>query len=336
MDCTIPSHNVRAFCAALVCLSKIGKELYVEFDALDLGLKLSTLNDAKSAYCTMTFRPSFFERCTAPPLRKKRQKDDDDDDDVYKCRLPVRALSVLTNKARSSKSNSLQSLRIRNEATTHHMYLGFEFVYELPDKQTLRLLHRLGVIDTNNVQAVSDAKDASVLTAVPDFWLQLVEPLSKTAVEVAIIVSPDIVSVASFYHNSTAGSTNLVKTQASVGTDELHEMEFVTDRKVDEDCMPRNVNESVTLVCTLRECKAFWDFCGQADGQFGGQTAVTAQLHWGGKPLTFETNTSSLHASLVMATLDYKLLDDGQYRGNVAKHKTTKAAPAAADAGEEQ
>uniref|UniRef100_A0A7S4JA65 Uncharacterized protein n=1 Tax=Odontella aurita TaxID=265563 RepID=A0A7S4JA65_9STRA len=66
MDCVIPPHGVRTFSAAVACLGKVGKELYVDFCPLD-GLTLRTLNDAKSAYAAFRFAPSFFERCAAPP-----------------------------------------------------------------------------------------------------------------------------------------------------------------------------------------------------------------------------------------------------------------------------
>lgn len=50
------------------CLARIGKDLYMEFDAID-GLALHTLNDAKSAYSCFRWEPTFFERCTVPPTR---------------------------------------------------------------------------------------------------------------------------------------------------------------------------------------------------------------------------------------------------------------------------
>ena len=93
MDVVIPGRNVRAFCSSLVCASKIGKDLYIEFDSTD-GLILRALNDAKSAYAlillthliqivfyshltettlsltnrfvSFKFSPQFFERCSTP------------------------------------------------------------------------------------------------------------------------------------------------------------------------------------------------------------------------------------------------------------------------------
>eukprot|EP00563_Minutocellus_polymorphus_P013945 CAMPEP_0181057212 /NCGR_PEP_ID=MMETSP1070-20121207/20127_1 /TAXON_ID=265543 /ORGANISM="Minutocellus polymorphus, Strain NH13" /LENGTH=56 /DNA_ID=CAMNT_0023136605 /DNA_START=122 /DNA_END=288 /DNA_ORIENTATION=+ len=55
MDVILPSHSLRTFSAAVACLTKIGKECYVDFDPLGHGLTLRTLNDAKSAYGQFRF-----------------------------------------------------------------------------------------------------------------------------------------------------------------------------------------------------------------------------------------------------------------------------------------
>eukprot|EP00574_Skeletonema_japonicum_P005439 CAMPEP_0201724076 /NCGR_PEP_ID=MMETSP0593-20130828/7918_1 /ASSEMBLY_ACC=CAM_ASM_000672 /TAXON_ID=267983 /ORGANISM="Skeletonema japonicum, Strain CCMP2506" /LENGTH=546 /DNA_ID=CAMNT_0048215269 /DNA_START=82 /DNA_END=1722 /DNA_ORIENTATION=+ len=67
MDITIPPHNLKRFTAAITCLGKIGKDLYLSFDPLD-GLILSSLNEAKSAFGKFQFDPTFFDRCSAPAV----------------------------------------------------------------------------------------------------------------------------------------------------------------------------------------------------------------------------------------------------------------------------
>jgi Rad9 len=65
MDCVIVGPaSVKLFCSSISCLSKIGKDLYLEHDVAS-GVVLRALNDAKSAYCSMKFAPSFFERCSS-------------------------------------------------------------------------------------------------------------------------------------------------------------------------------------------------------------------------------------------------------------------------------
>ena len=59
MDVILPGHHIRVICASLVCASRIGKDLYLEFVPAG-GLVLRTLNDAKSAYTCFRFLPQFF------------------------------------------------------------------------------------------------------------------------------------------------------------------------------------------------------------------------------------------------------------------------------------
>lgn len=78
MDVIIPGHNIKILSSSLTALSKIGKQLYIEFDPLT-GLTLRTLNDGKSSFAEFLFDVGFFERCTSPPgsnLLKKRVRED--------------------------------------------------------------------------------------------------------------------------------------------------------------------------------------------------------------------------------------------------------------------
>ena len=130
MDITIPPHNLKRFTAAITCLGKIGKDLYVSFDPLD-GLILSSLNEAKSAFSKFHFDSTFFERCSAPAVVASASKsfggrrnnnqghnnsDEEEDEDEfydssrYVCRVPVRSVhSVLRPR------KGVCSLRIRSE-----------------------------------------------------------------------------------------------------------------------------------------------------------------------------------------------------------------------------
>ena len=123
MDIIIPPRNLKRFTAAITCLGKIGKDLYVSFDPLD-GLILSSLNEAKSAFGKFHFDSTFFDRCSAPAVvapssfarRNNNNNDGSDDDDEfydssrYVCRVPVRSVhSVLRPR------KGICSLRIRSE-----------------------------------------------------------------------------------------------------------------------------------------------------------------------------------------------------------------------------
>lgn len=156
MDCVIPHHSVRNFCSSIIACSKIGKDLYVDFDPID-GLTLRTLNEAKSAYVCFKYEPSFFERCTAPPLelfekskKNSRKRDrsqqsppstsndhddaetndsnnnDDDDDGHFTCRLSIKALTAAVRQRKN-----VQSLRIHVEEVASSLHLSFEYFLAL-------------------------------------------------------------------------------------------------------------------------------------------------------------------------------------------------------------
>jgi len=130
MDITIPPHNLKRFTAAITCLGKIGKDLYLSFDPLE-GLILSSLNEAKSAFGKFHFDSTFFERCSAPATaaacappsgrgganRNNNSAEDDDDDEFYDssryvCRVPVRSVHSILRPRKG-----VCSLRIRSEGT---------------------------------------------------------------------------------------------------------------------------------------------------------------------------------------------------------------------------
>jgi cell cycle checkpoint control protein RAD9A len=183
MDCIIPSHSVRPFCAAIGCLSRMGKDLYVEFDPLE-GLTLRALNDAKSAFCSFHFEPSFFERCSAPPTRKRalQQEEPDGTDNRYSCRVSLRAMAAIVRPRRH-----VLSLRLRNESSQQH-YLSFEF--QLQKSGLLTVVHRMGVAeDAQRVAATASREGGSEIVTSPAILIKMLEPLHKRSPEVALIVN---------------------------------------------------------------------------------------------------------------------------------------------------
>jgi len=288
-------------------MSKIGKDLYLEFDPLDQGLILRTINDAKSAFSAFTFQPAFFERCTTPPTRKRSQ----DSDETFKCRVPLRALQAIT-KARKGIVN----LRVRNESSDDQLYLSFEFRIQNRNGNMSHVQHKIGIVDADGVQAVTDEEDASELVVVPQRLLQMMEPLKKTS-EIALVVNDEakIVTMTSFHHSSAGPEENnavlktksatLLKTETSLGADEFEDFQYVSNRDIDSDeNIPGSVNYEATMVFTLREPKAMLQFCHSTDEDL----RVTILFHFGGKPIVFETTTATFSGKLVMATLDFKLL----------------------------
>ena len=329
MDCVIPGHSVAAFSASLGCLSRIGKDLYLEFDAID-GLALRSLNDAKSAYACFRYEPGYFEKCTAPPVasrkRQRRQQDDDDgsnsnndlpsSQDRFSCRVALRALASVIRPRKG-----VVALRIRSEtADASALFISFEFQVQNQDT-LLTIVHRVKAADANGVSPVAPTDDASEIKSSPRVLLRLLEPLRNTA-EAALIVrsGAQTVSASSFHHTDTttaannsnnavlqAASASLLKTETAIGCDEFYDYDFHGNRAVDEDeNIPEDVNEEVILVFPIKEGKAMLNFCSHA--HMDEELHVTLNFHWGGRPLVFNSSTDSFSAELVLATLDYKML----------------------------
>ncbi|EJK72725.1 hypothetical protein THAOC_05711, partial [Thalassiosira oceanica] len=116
MDITIPPHSLKKFTAAVTCLGKVGRDLYWSFDPMD-GLTLSSLNEAKSAFCKFHFEPGFFQRCSAPQGAGNATAgtastagSDEEDGCRYVCRVPVRSVhSILRRRS------GVCQLRVRSE-----------------------------------------------------------------------------------------------------------------------------------------------------------------------------------------------------------------------------
>lgn len=312
-------------------------DIYIEFDPVE-GLKLRSLNDAKSAYSCFSFEASFFERCTAPPPTSNQQagtrrnskkrtltEASQDGEERFSCRVAVRALQPVVRPRKD-----VVSLRLRSETSSSALFVSFEFQIQKSQDALLRVVHRVKVAEADAVSAVATKDESSEIVSSPKALLRLLEPLKRT-VEAALIVRGDAetLSAASFHHGSfnsnvNGGSTNnnailqatsasLLKTETSIATTEFDEFFFRDDREKggedDEEAidMPGDVNSGVVLVFPIKECKAMLQFCNQLDQHE--RRTVSVHFHWGGRPLLFETSTASSSAQLVLATLDYKLLN---------------------------
>jgi hypothetical protein len=314
MDCVIPGHSVRLFCASIGCLSRVGKDLYVEFDAID-GLAFRTLNDAKSAYACFRYVPSFFERCTSPPPARKRSEPSQEMM-RFSCRVPLRSLVAVVRPRKA-----VVALRIRSEISSSVLYLSFEFQIRNQDA-LLTVVHRMKVAEANGLSAVAPTDGSSEIVASPRVLLRLLEPLRNT-VEAALIIRSDMqaVSASSFHHTDTAtddadsnnailkaASAAILKTETAIGCNEFEEFDFREDREIvpDDDTMPENVNREVILVFSVKEARALLLFCSQA--HLDQDLRASLFFQWGGKPMVFRTSTETFSAQLVLSTLDFKLL----------------------------
>lgn len=329
MDCIIPGPSIRQFCAAIGCLSRIGKELYIDFDPID-GLSIRSLNDSKSVFGSFHFEPAFFFRCTSAPVstensrsaRRKRKINEstnadsnagtENDDERWTVRIAMKALTAVVRQRKD-----ILNLQI----TTVGDHLAFEFKAHKLGGSVVRVTHKVGYSSAQGVAAVTATDGASELVIQPNVLTTMLEPLRRS-VEIAILVNEThrLVSSVSFAHDDlpdeaksglNRGKINAsLKTETSVSYDDLVDVHYVGHANGNQNQgsvePPEDLKEQVVLVFTLKEFKAFLQYCSQA--LVNQELQVSIQFFWGGKPIVAKTEGEQFSAELVMATLDHKLL----------------------------
>jgi len=329
MDCIIPGSSIRPFCAAIGCLSRIGKELYIDFDPID-GLSIRSLNDSKSVFGSFHFEPGFFFRCSSATVsasrsnsaRRKRKINEatnvdsndrtENEDDRWTVRIAMKALAAVVRQRKD-----ILNLQIKTVGD----HLAFEFKAQKTGGSVVRVTHKVGYSSAQGVAAVTATDGASELLILPNVLTTMLEPLRRS-IEIAILVNEThrLVSSVSFAHDdlpneATSGLNRekqnaSLKTETSVSYDDLVEVHYVghANRNQNQGSIepPEDLKEQVVLVFTLKEFKAFLQYCSQA--LVDQELQVSIQFFWGGKPIVAKTMGEKFSAELVMATLDHKLL----------------------------
>lgn len=312
MDCIIEGNSIRPFCAAIACLSRVGKEINFDFDPID-GLTLRSLNDSKSIFASFHYEPSFFQKCCIPQVagRKRRKSqglsEETEDDERWSVRVSMKALAPLIRPRKDVLS--LQIVTVGD-------LLSFEFQLQRASGIVVKIIYRVGYSLAQSVAAIASTEGSSELVVQPQVLLTMLEPLRR-ATEIALLVNEThkLISGVTFAHDDIAqeASSNLtkptsLKTETSIGYDELIDLEYMHPDESHEDGPnppPADLNEQVVLVFTLKEFKAMLQYCAQAADQ---SLPVSISFFWGGKPMVVKTNVEGFSGELVMATLDHKLM----------------------------
>lgn len=308
MDCIIVGHAVKPFIAALACLTRIGKEITVDFDPMD-GLSLRALNDSKSIFSSFHFEPSYFQKCSSPPFNnsKKRRKTSQTETH-WTVRISIKALAPLIRPRKDVLS--LQIVTVGD-------LLSFEFQMQRASGIIVHIIHRVGYAPAQSVAAVASTDGASEIVAPPQLLLTMLEPL-KRANEIALLVNDkhNLVSSVTFSHDdiaqeasSSLSKPQLLKTETSIPYDEFIEVEYMShihDDSANEAVPPpQDLKEQVVLVFTLKEFKSILQFCSQGSDS---SLPVSINFFWGGKPMVVKTTGEHFSAQLIMATLDHKMM----------------------------
>lgn len=193
--------------------------------------------------------------------------------------------------------------------------LAFEFRLQRPEGIVTKVIHKVGVAAAQSVAAVTAMDKASELVVQPNVVLTMLEPLRR-ATEMALLINEThrLISSVSFAHDDMGENLAVtkqasLKTETSIGYDDLVEMNYVSVPDYEDDDAippPTDLQEQVVLVFTLKEFKAMLQFCAQS--QIDQELPIMLRFFWGGKPIVVEAKSQGFSAELVMATLDHKLL----------------------------
>ena len=327
MDCIVPGNSVRTITAALCCISRVGKEVAIEFDPID-GLTMRALSDSKAAFVSFHFSPSFFEdcsyRCSAKrgegsskrprtQLRSSQQsqsmsqsESDDHGRPHWSGCLAVRALGGVVNQRKGVTSLQLAST---DDAVV------FRFHIRIQHDASFQVSYKIPVSGTKSSTVLTSTRRASEITVHPTVALKMIEPLQKTA-EMALLVNDNRRYVSSLTFGGTHDRRRTVaeveatalKTQVTIAYDELIEVHYQPQQDSDTNAnsQPVDINQRAILVFGMKEFKAMVTFCVQALEHE--ELPITLQFHWGGKPVLLSTTSSGFETTMTVATLDHTLI----------------------------
>ena len=188
-----------------------------------------------------------------------------------------------------------------------------------PNGIIVRVNHQVGVANACSVAAVSTMTGSSELVVSPTVLMPMLEPLRRAA-EVALLVNETHkhVSSATVAHDDFSKDATLslithasLKTETSIRYDELVSLDYIShpDSVDDDDPYPppKDLEEQVVLVFSLKEFKSMLHYC--ANAHVDVELDVTISFFWGGKPVVVNAKGEGFSTELVLATLDHKLLE---------------------------
>ncbi|GMI27947.1 hypothetical protein TeGR_g5795, partial [Tetraparma gracilis] len=272
MDCTLMSHRLRSFTAAVALLSRCGRDLVLSSSAS--ALTLSTVSPSNTAFLKVTFTRGFFHEF-GPAHAKPRAGgggEEGGEAPTFVCRCSLRACHSILRTARSG----VHSLRLHSEGgggggtdsgTDDDAGAGEagprvgerrELTFEYNCLEKIQVVHRLAVSDLSAATYVPiDFGAGSGLACRVGDLASLTSHFGERG-DVCMSFDAEAVTVSSVA-KSAADDAAGVSTKASLAVGEFESYEFRTDRGDEsgdeEDGPPGDVNEKAELVFSLRELK---------------------------------------------------------------------------------
>ncbi|XP_063675317.1 cell cycle checkpoint control protein RAD9A-like [Bolinopsis microptera] len=148
MNCTAPGRHIKVFGKAILCLAKVGEEIYFEGEAS--GLAVRTVNLSRSAYGSFLFQTSFFSKFS---LQSQNSGE-------LRCKVSARScLSIFKNLASLEKSVDTFTIELK--------FVEGELVFSLNHRHGIKKQFNLTFQECEGLSAIFN-KNSSVIHIVSD------------------------------------------------------------------------------------------------------------------------------------------------------------------------
>lgn len=269
MKCTIPGRGIRAFGKAIHCLAKIGDELYIE--ALQNGLALKTVNNARSAYACFLFQRGFFHSYSDGREKAK------DGEESLKCRITIKSC-VSVFKALSTLEKTVDHCRLQLDLQENKLVFVFHC------KHGITKTHNLGFQECEALQAVFTKELCPNHISVPAKVLsEVVTNFPNSLEEVTLLAQPEGVQLKNYVEEDSIDGTRVPFTEISLAPAEFDDYQI-------------GVDASVTFC--LKELRAVLLFTDAINHN------LSLRFETAGKPIVFSIDDNrDYQANFVLATL---------------------------------
>ena len=206
----ISSENLKVLSCIVNLILKVGKELIIEVE--EDAVIFRALNDGKSAFVAIDFKPSYFTIIEPPPAS-------------FSCKLSVKPICAILKNLRN-----VLYLIIRAETIGSEHDLVFEARYGNGLKRT----HRFSYQDCDIISALFDEDTSSYLQSEPKVFTQLLDHIYQSP-EIIVDASSNTFRVRSFHSEQLHDTKRHLSTGLSIDVKEFDLYEFKGGEEVSEE-----------------------------------------------------------------------------------------------------
>lgn len=253
-ECKISgAENIKTFSSILHYLRVLGKELLVE--ATRDVLTFRTLNEAKTAYTSVSFHESFFElnsyHLNVNTLRGNNEDGRNEQDVSFSGKMMIKYLVAITKSFRHAYTLKFTAEKCQTD---------YEFVFQLQGANRIVKTYRFKYSDTEVISAVFDDSQASHFRSMTKVLAQLFDHMHHSP-EITILATPDTFHIQSYHTPSETlnESKNHLDTDVTLDVNDFDFYHFYFADEADnfDDSQNDNMQRKKEFVCCIRELKAF-------------------------------------------------------------------------------